>query len=292
MDKAPEHRMTFASLRHSNRSVEQLRQRLEASHIEDRTSDAVIMTIVLLVAFHVTCGDLEPWSLHMKALRRIGAVRGGYDKLGWDGFIYTKVSQVEAAWTTFEARKTDVKQVETGLTYPKHPFSPALCYQISKLPSSFRELALRRRLSLQFIDVMEEALRRMKDENAPSAVAVSSIMDYVMTQPEVTLLERVLTTTVISCCAFRAKAREGTPPSVEIARQLHARSFPLRRGTYIEGSPEEDALDWAALALRATTNKDSPTWNWANQRINSDSAGPVLESKISELQEKFLAIPT
>ena len=228
----------------------------------------------------------------MKALRRVTAVRGGSDKLGWEGFIHTKVSQVEAAWTTFEARKTDVKQAETGLKYPDHPFSPALCYQISKLPSSFRELALRRRLSLQFIGVMEETLHRMKDNNATSSVAIISIMDHFITRPEVTSLERILAITVISCCAFKAKAREGISPSVEIARQLHARSFPSGRGMYSEGSPEEDSLDWAALVLRATTNRDSTTWNWANQRINSGSAGLVLGSNVSELQEKFLVIPT
>jgi hypothetical protein len=280
--------MTTQSLFHSNRSVIQLRQRLQASHIEDQTSDAVVMTILLLIAFHVTCGDLEPLLLHMKALRRITAVRGGSDKLGWEGFIHTKVSQVEAAWTTFEARKTDVKQAERLI----YPFSPALCYQISKLPSSFRELALRRRLSLQFIGMMEEVLNRMKDDNAPSAVAINSIMDSVISRPELTSLERILAVTVMSCCAFRVQGREGMAPSVEICRQVHARHFPLGRGMYSAGSPEDDALDWAALALRATTNRDSTTWNWANQRINSGSAGLVLGSSISELQEKFVAIST
>lgn len=228
----------------------------------------------------------------MKALRRITELRGGSDKLGWEGYIYTKMSQVEAAWTTFEARKTEARQAETRLTYPNHPFSPALCYQISKLPSRFRELALRCRLSLQFIGAMGEILHRMKDSNVPSSIAIISIMEHVISRPEVTSLERILAIALISCCAFKAKAREGIPPSVEMSRQQHARSFPPGRGMYSEGSPEADALDWAALALRATTTRDSDAWNWADQRIKSGSAGLVLVTNISELQEKFLVIPT
>lgn len=227
----------------------------------------------------------------MKALQRITAVRGGSDKLGWDSFIHTKVSQVEAAWTTFEARKTDVERADTKLTYPAHPFSPALCNQISKLPSGFRELALRHRLSLQFINVMEDVLQRMEDENAPSSVAITSIMEDVITHPDLTALERALANAVISCCIAKVRKREGVPPSVEIARQLHARSFPFGRGMYSEGSPEEDSFDWAALVLRATSNKDSIAWNWANQRINSGSTGLVLGARGTDLQKSFLEIP-
>jgi hypothetical protein len=249
------------------------------------------MTILLLIAFYVTCGDLEPWSLHMKALRRVTAVRGGSENLGWEGFIHTKVCQIEAAWTTFEARKTDVQQTDTELTYPAHPFSPALCHQISKLPTGFQELALRHRLSLQFISVLRDVLHRMEDDKAPSSVAVTSIMEDVITHPELTALERALAIAVISCCVAKARTREGVPPSVEISRQLHARSFPFGRGMYNEGSLEEASFDWAALVLRATTNKDSTAWNWADQRINSGSTGLALGARSTSLQKDFLEIP-
>jgi len=292
MDKSPELRMSTPSLYHSNRSVMRLRQRLQSVDTDEQTSDAVVMTILLLIAFYVTCGDFEPWSLHMKALRRVTVVRGGLDKLGWDGFLATKVAQVEAAWSTLETRKIVDTQVESGLVYPEHPFEPSLCSQIAKFSTGFRELALQQRLCVQFIRNLEEVLRRMEDaNNAPSAVAITSVMDSVICKPELTTLERILAIAVISCCVFRARNREGIPPTVEISMQLHARSFPPGRELCYGNSPQENALDWAALALRSTTGKGTTAWTWANRRITTGNAS-LLEAERCKLEEKFLNIPT
>ena len=291
MNKSPECRMSTPSLYHSNRSVMRLRQRLQSVDTDERTSDAVVMTILFLIAFYVTCGDFEPWSLHMKALRRITAVRGGLDKLGWEGFLATKVAQVEAAWSTFETRKIVDPHVESGLVYPEHPFDPSLCSQIAKFSTGFRELALQKRLCLQFIRTLEEVLRRMEDaNNAPSAVAITSVMDSVICKPELTTLERVLAIAVISCCVFRARKREGVPPTVEIGIQLHARSFPQGRELYYGDAPQENALDWAALALKSTADKGTTAWTWANRRIITGNAN-LLEAERCKLEKKFLNIP-
>jgi hypothetical protein len=292
MNKSPELRMSRPSLYHSNRSVMRLRQRLQSVDTDERTSDAVVMTILFLIAFYVTCGDFEPWSLHMKALRRITVVRGGLDKLGWEGFLATKVAQVEAAWSTFETRKIVDTHVESGLVYPEHPFEPSLCSQISKFSTGFRELALQQRFCVQFIRTLEEVLRRMEDaDNAPSAVAIASVMDCVICKPELTTLERVLAIAVLSCCVFRARKREGIPPSVEMSMQLHARSFPPGRELYYGNTPQENALDWAALALRSTIGKGTTAWTWANRRITTGNAS-LLEAERCELEQKFLNIPT
>jgi hypothetical protein len=100
MDKAPKQRMTASILYHSNRSLMRLRQRLQSSSSDAYLSDAVIMTIVLLIALHHTCADFEPLSFHLQALHQLINLSVGKHKLERNGFVEHEVNQLDIDWNT------------------------------------------------------------------------------------------------------------------------------------------------------------------------------------------------
>lgn len=289
-------RDTSPSLYHSKGPLKQLRQRLESGIDSDSTSDAVVMTIVGLATMtFLIRGSLDTVNIYLQALQRIVAVRGGYDKLGWNGTLALKVRGL-GIWLAAAQRRSGPKSVIPA--YPKHPFNPALCHKISRLPIGFHELALRGRCSLQFIDLVEEvtALSRSQvpDRGSAGAIVFAILGDYcwptsnnatvksLMASP----LERVLTFTLLAYCHCLGGH---SVPSVEVNLQAHIRTFPRNRDFYVLDKSEENALDWASLMLRATTESTSGAWTWAAQILYATTI--TTETKQRLLEEIFFKIP-
>jgi hypothetical protein len=110
---------------------------LQNSSQEDGISDAVIMTIVLLIAIHRVCANYAPLPIHSQALRRIVGLRGGRHKIGWGGFLETQVEQLEG-WSTTAAKFEEVnRHAQRILVYPNHPFEPSICTLIAQFPPFF-----------------------------------------------------------------------------------------------------------------------------------------------------------
>jgi hypothetical protein len=140
-----------------------LRHRLSDPRLEHGLSDEVVATIVYHALIQILCGDFESMGLHMKALRNVTAARGGADNLGWNGYLKGRANQVEGVWSIWDYRRRNALPDRVGtLVYPHHLFNPTLCSQIAAMPSGFHELAPKRRLSVQTIDV----LRKMLDSSA------------------------------------------------------------------------------------------------------------------------------
>lgn len=87
--KHASNRMTPEMLHHSNRSLGRLRERLQGGE----TGEAVIMTIVTLAAIHLTCGEYAAMDAHVRALRNLVALAGGYANIGWDGLLELRIKQ-------------------------------------------------------------------------------------------------------------------------------------------------------------------------------------------------------
>jgi hypothetical protein len=83
-------RITTPVLYHLNRSVTRLRERMNS---ENNNCEVVIMTIVVLGKLCLTCGQYETAGVHVNALRRIVALRGGYSSLDWNGYVGLKARQ-------------------------------------------------------------------------------------------------------------------------------------------------------------------------------------------------------
>ena len=290
MDKSPKQRMTTSILYHSNRSLARLRQRLQSSSPDAHLSDAVIMTIVLLIALHHTCADFEPLSIHLQALHRLIDLTVGQHKLEWNRFVEREVNQLDIDWnTTVTIYQPAQRREQCSPTYPDHPFSSTISHKIAKFNSGFCKLALCRKLSLQFMHVLEAVLDMAQDQDAPKAVSPAyGIIDDLMTNPELPTLERVLTVALLVCCLSTARMQGTIPPIVELSIQAHAKSFPPGRTISRGGPLEEEALDWAALALQYNTEKGSIAWTWANKRIRHAPDELFTESYQCKLQESFL----
>jgi hypothetical protein len=293
MDKAPKQRMTASILYHSNRSLARLRQRLQSSSLDAHLSDAVIMTIVLLIALHHTCADFEPLSIHLQALHQLIDLSVGQHKLEWNGFIEREVKQLDIDWnTTVAIYRPAQGREQCSPTYPDYPFNSTICHRIAKFNPGFCELALRRKLSLQFMHVLEGVLDMAQDQDTPKAVSPAyGIIDDLITNPELPTLERVLTVALLVCCLSAARAQGTIPPIVELSIQAHARSFPPGRTISGGDSLEEEALDWAALALQDNIEEGSIAWTWANKRICHAPEELFTESYQCKLQESFLFYP-
>jgi hypothetical protein len=290
MNLPPKERLTASTLHYSNKSVARLRQRLQNSDPEDGLSDAVIMTIVLLIAIHRTCVDYEPLVIHLQALRRIVGIRGGRHKLGWGGFLETQVEQLEG-WDTTAAKYELVnRKAQKILVYPSHPFEPSICTVIAQFPTAFRELALKRKLSVQFMHILTVVLNGISAGKHPAAVGSPDLgtIDDLLSNPDLHTVERVLAVAIISCSLYSARALKMVHPIVEMALQAHARSFPSARGA---ARDEEEAMDWAALVLYSTIDQGSAAWTWAIDRMVNAPGDVFADSRQRELQEAFFTIP-
>lgn len=289
-------RDTTPSLYHSKRSLKQLRQRLQSDVEADSTSDAVVMTIIGLATMtFLIRGSYDTVSVYLQALQSIVEVRGGYEKLGWNGTLALKVRGL-GIWLTAARRRPGPRTVVP--VYPEHPFKPALCQKLSKLPAGFRDLALGGRFSIQFIDLVEEvtALSRSEvhDKGSAGAIVFAILGDYcwpksndeIANTPKIMPLERVLAFTLLAYCHCLGGH---SVPSVEINLRAHIRSFPRNRDFYVLGEQEEDALDWAALMLRATTESTGDAWTWAAQILYTTTM--ISEHRQKLLEKAFFPIP-
>lgn len=287
MDQDVFTRMTAPILRYSNRSVMRLRERLESD--QDNNNEVVIMTIITLAATYLTCGEYETVGIHVKALRRIIALQGGHRKLGWGGFLELKAKQIDKAYIAVQSKSRQRKLV---LVYPKHPFEPALCEMISRLPIGFGELALHRRLSIQFIHALDEAMTVLNQgKDVEPTAAIAHCIDGVANASELTPLERLLAYTLLAHCFFCGDLSHAS----SLGLQANMRSLPLDREVYVVGQLEEDALDWAALMLCATTEEGSDAWNWAeriSQSTGLDTLTLIPERRQKVLERAFFKIPT
>ncbi|KAK5203822.1 hypothetical protein LTS13_008568 [Exophiala xenobiotica] len=290
MDKAPRQRMTPSILNHSNRSLMRLRQRLQSPSLDVCLSDAVIQTIVLLIALHHTCADFEPVSFHLQALHQLINLSVGKRKLEWNEFVEHEVNLLDINWNTAVTTYQPVqKREQASLEYPDYPFSSAICHRIARFQPGFCKLALRRKLSLQFMHVLEGVLDMAHDRDmSKNALPAYGTIDDLITNPGLSVLERVLAVALLVCWSSAARAQEEIPPIVAFSIQAHARSFPPGRTISGDDSMEEKALDWAALALHYNTKEGSIAWTWANKRIHHMSEDHLAGSYQYQLQESFL----
>jgi hypothetical protein len=84
-------RVSSSVLYHSNKSLAEFRRRRSSKDNSVSTSEAVIPTIVTLLGLHGWVDDWEAVGVHVVALRRIIALKGGMDNLGWGGYVKARI---------------------------------------------------------------------------------------------------------------------------------------------------------------------------------------------------------
>ena len=141
-------------VRHATNTIHLLQTALASSR--DATGDNVLVAILNLAAMEFHEGNYGRMTIHMQALTRIVELKGGVDKLGFDGYLRYSVLAYYQLWAQFRASQAEPRKMI--ITYPTHPFSAELCKQISDLPDGFHEPILDLQLCSQVIAALHMAL--------------------------------------------------------------------------------------------------------------------------------------
>ncbi len=137
-------------------------------HLQDKLADpvlamqdATIHAILAIMGTHFFFGELDAHHSHLDGLWSLIRMRGGIETLGGNGTLRQAVETVTSFVAYSAKRETPVsspklsqKESSNDLDYPSHPFSAELSQTISRLPSGFTEIALKRNLSLQMISLL------------------------------------------------------------------------------------------------------------------------------------------
>jgi hypothetical protein len=177
------------------------------------------------------------------------------------------------------------EDIRTELFYPSHPFPAYLCQKIARFPLGFRELALSGQLSVQFIDFLYLTVLSAQ-LNSEDVGSLSTVADDVLGMSSLTTLEFVLGIALTAYnMYFERKLRTvtgGNPFYLQRrVKVLAARSDIL--------ACDPDALEWACLSLRATTEKDANLWRWADAWLRATQTSDYRRQRV--LGRAFLPIP-
>lgn len=147
-----------AVLQHRGKVLRMLQSSLLSSPgptVPDTALMAVFCTLVLDIMY----ADWPSAQANMSGFRHLARLRGGIDNLGWSGWFRMCFAWAELRWAGHIARANSMKALGLPLeitTYPAHPFNPATCLSISRLPPGMREAALQRQLSNEVISFLAE----------------------------------------------------------------------------------------------------------------------------------------
>jgi hypothetical protein len=195
-----------------------------------------------------------------------------------------------AAWSAFErTRETNLQNtgVKSELTYPEHPFPADLCLKLTAFPNGFRELALTGRLSIQCIHFVHLIVLLSSKSGCDVPTHLSLLSDELLGKSGLTTLERLLASTLsaynILVCSERQVASPNPAWSMYINQQIERSvSSPAL------DSCDRDFMDWTCLMLKATTEKDTVSWQWANAQLQRRI---VSDDRREELGNAFIPIP-
>ncbi|KIV80192.1 hypothetical protein PV11_07711 [Exophiala sideris] len=259
------------SLRYYQSAVSMLRQRLADD--AQRSGDAVIITLSNLCGFEAMSGNYDAVDMHTQGIRHVVNLRGGFDSLGFEGFLRT----ISVAWQTFYASRHSVwARVKSlipkdgNFAYPEHPFDPGLCNIIAKFRPGLTDLALSGGLSHQMIVLISEIdnwerdiKNSLQQSDAYDLHGLSQNSRYVtlcgefLHQPTLTLVEQLLILGMLGFC-YSTDHTRATFWLSNAFLQLHCRYL----NSVVIQVTERNAefMTWVASVLAATFDPGSQPW--------------------------------
>jgi hypothetical protein len=147
---------SLSVLRHRSRVLVMVRQALEKS--PEVCSDAVCWAIVGMMALDVLYSNWVSFQANLSGVRRLIALKGGVDSLGWDQSSWFKdfFNWAELRWFGHVVRLNTTREAYLELpVYPTHPFPRTLCKTISELPRGLEEISLSQGLSDEVLDIQK-----------------------------------------------------------------------------------------------------------------------------------------
>ncbi|KIW64569.1 hypothetical protein PV04_09494 [Phialophora macrospora] len=158
-------RLSRQAVHHVNNAMAGLRAAVGDPDPRVGTSDIVLATIFPVAVVYRMLNDYTAYNAHVEGVRRIVALRGGLDNLGWEGFLkISAVGMFESADVLRRQQTQRIQDEALGLPVVTHdsvleyssPSPPeALRLKISRYPTGVAALALNSRLSAQFLNFFD-----------------------------------------------------------------------------------------------------------------------------------------
>ncbi|KIW84077.1 hypothetical protein Z517_03323 [Fonsecaea pedrosoi CBS 271.37] len=136
-------------------SIRLLRQYLQST--ADKVSDLVICTMMFLATFDKLTSNHDSAWIHLQAIREAIDRRGGPKQMAFDGWLATVT---DSFVSHAECQRAVCRQLggkaytAKHLRRPVHPFPPALCAKISRLPQGFEDFCISERPVAAVIDII------------------------------------------------------------------------------------------------------------------------------------------
>ncbi|KAK5056571.1 hypothetical protein LTR84_012103 [Exophiala bonariae] len=252
-------------------AVSLLRQRLAAEG--NQPSDAVIVTLSSLCGCDAMSTNYEVLDLHTRAIKRVVALRGGPDRLGFDGYLKMIVT---GSQTFYNARHSNILDNEGlfpkigKLTFPVHPFDPSLCKAISKLPPGISEMCLSGLLSHQIMSLVGRITRWSRNmieafkeadmyrlHRLSTNSANVTLCGEFLHREDVSLTEQLLVLALI-CFCYSLDATRAMFWITNAYLQIRCRHL---NNSHIEVTAStESHMAWIGATLVATFELDSPAF--------------------------------
>ena len=220
---------------------------------------------------------------------------GGSCKHQQDLILTTRLteSSVEAKWKGLQMPRSHRTQCRflnakatKPLVYPRHPYSADLRAQISSIPKGFANLASTGELSTRFISMLvhwhcsplhKSPLKSFTHLPPEAAVFLGSL-------PSFTVSELLVGTAIGSYSLCFAAKGGNTIPELHLRAQVQQ----LASDATGLGRINQDAVRWAQLMIRATNERRTVSWQWADRCL---SLVKVTEEKFYEIEDAFHPLP-
>ena len=196
---------------------------------------------------------------------------------------------MEAKWKGLQLTNSHLTKASTStsLSYPRQPYPADLRTQISLLPTGFADLCMTGELSTRFISMLahwynspiHETTHLKSIVHLPPEAEV-----FLGSLPSFTTSELLVATAIGAYSLSFAAEGGNTIPQLHLQAQAQQVASDLKG----LGQINEDAVLWAQLMIRATTERKTFSWQWANRNL---SLVEVTEKRVLAIGIAFFPIP-
>ncbi|EXJ66390.1 uncharacterized protein A1O5_10542 [Cladophialophora psammophila CBS 110553] len=268
-----------------NDVIRELRNRISSS--ETCASDAVMMTILLLVGTELLHDNIDAMGTHLGALRHIIQLRGGIDSPSLSKWVKIPLLQFEnfLNYRHFDhVKSSGFESVSPMVGDARHQSLPASPARLAKLPPGFAELFASIPVNVQVMNLVERITQwalQMADlpevgvDGDKSAATVHAMtLDAfrafdLLQQEQLEETERLLVLGLFSFCIFMNGA--AIYSVMEWAQRLHCMALVGKPIAPITNERRASMI-WVAAMLMATGGDGSPAW-LLGRRIKSVCSG-------------------
>ncbi|KIW86815.1 uncharacterized protein Z519_12601 [Cladophialophora bantiana CBS 173.52] len=268
-----------------NDVIRELRNRISSS--ETCASDAVMMTILLLVGTELLHDNIDAMGTHLGALRHIIQLRGGIDSPSLSKWVKIPLLQFEnfLNYRHFDhVKSSSFESVSPMVGDARHQSLPASPARLAPSPPGFAELFACIPVNVQVMNLVERitqwALQIAElpeigvDGDKSAATVHAMTLDAfrafdLLQQEQLEETERLLVLGLFSFCIFMNG--EAIYSVMEWVQRLHCMALVGKPIAPITNERRASMI-WVAAMLMATGGDGSPTWH-LGRRINSVCSG-------------------